>query len=169
MDKDSLSALKADLETNFAGVMSEFQYPTQTVTSVTSYAKYIGAGVLGFTILLSIIVIISIDNTIRLAMYSNRFLIKTMQMVGATRSFITRPLDVKAIVNGFISACIAIVAVYIFVLWIENLVPELHQLRDSTNMAIIILSIIVLGVTISLLSTHRSVLKYLKMKLDDLY
>jgi cell division transport system permease protein len=169
MDKDSLSALKADLETNFAGVMSEFQYPTQTVTSVTSYAKYIGAGVLGFTILLSIIVIISIDNTIRLAMYSNRFLIKTMQMVGATRSFITKPLDVKAIINGFISACIAIVAVYIFVMWIENLVPELHQLRDSTNMAIIILAIIVLGVTISLLSTHRSVLKYLKMKLDDLY
>jgi cell division transport system permease protein len=169
MDKDSLSRLKGDLENNFTGVMAEFQYPTQTVNSVTTYAKYIGAGVLGFTILLSIIVIISIDNTIRLAMYSNRFLIKTMQMVGATRGFITRPLNVKAIINGFISALIAIAAVYIFVLWIENLVPELHQLRDNGNMAIIVLSIIVLGVTISLLSTHRSVLKYLKMKLDDLY
>ena len=90
-------------------------------------------------------------------------------MVGATRGFITRPLDVKAVINGFISACIAIAAVYIFVLWIENLVPELHQLRDNGNMAIIVLAIIVLGVTISLLSTHRSVLKYLKMKLDDLY
>lgn len=169
MDKDSLSNLKSDLENNFTGVIAEFQYPTQTVSSVTTYAKYIGAGVLGFTILLSIIVIISIDNTIRLAMYSNRFLIKTMQMVGATRGFITRPLDVKAVINGFISACIAIAAVYIFVLWIENLVPELHQLRDNGNMAIIVLAIIVLGVTISLLSTHRSVLKYLKMKLDDLY
>ncbi len=169
MDKDSLAALKAELETNFTGVMSEFQYPTQTVSSVTSYAKYIGAGVLAFTILLSIIVIISIDNTIRLAMYSNRFLIKTMQMVGATRGFITKPLDIRAIINGFASSCIAIVAVYIFVLWIENLVPELHQLRDSGNMAIIFLGIFALGIIISLLSTHRSVLKYLKMKLDDLY
>ena len=102
-------------------------------------------------------------------MYSNRFLIKTMQMVGATRSFITRPLDVRAVINGFIAACIAIVAVYVFVIWIENLVPELHQLRDGTNMAIIIFAILVLGIVISLLSTHRSVLKYLKMKLDDLY
>ena len=169
MDKDSLSALQADLEEKFSGVMSEFQYPTQTVSSVTSYAKYIGAGVLGFTILLSVIVIISIDNTIRLAMYSNRFLIKTMQMVGATRSFITRPRDVRAVINGFIAACIAIVAVYVFVIWIENLVPELHQLRDGTNMAIIIFAILVLGIVISLLSTHRSVLKYLKMQLDDLY
>jgi cell division transport system permease protein len=169
MDKDSLSHLQADLEERFGGVMSEFQYPTQTVTSVTSYAKYIGAGVLAFTILLAIIVIISIDNTIRLAMYSNRFLIKTMQMVGATRGFITKPLNVRAIINGFIAACIAIVAVYISVKIIESFIPELHQLRDGANMAIIVATIILLGIAISLLSTHRSVLKYLKMKLDDLY
>lgn len=90
-------------------------------------------------------------------------------MVGATRGFISRPLNIRAIVNGLISAGIAIVAVYASVLIIENFVPYLHQLRDSSNMALIILGIIVLGVTISLASTHRSVLKYLKMKLDDLY
>ncbi len=169
MNADSLATLKSDLETNFAGVMSEFQYPTETVSYISSYTKYIGAGILAFAIILSIIVIVSIDNTIRLAMYSNRFLIKTMQMVGATRGFISRPLNIRAIVNGLISAGIAIVAVYASVLIIENFVPYLHQLRDSSNMALIILGIIVLGVTISLASTHRSVLKYLKMKLDDLY
>ena len=67
------------------------------------------------------------------------------------------------------SACIAVVAVYAFILLIENFMPWLHQLRDGTNMALIVLGIVVLGIGISVISTHRSVLKYLKMKLDDLY
>lgn len=169
MDKDSLEILSRDLEANFSGVMSEFQYPKETVNYVSSYTKYIAAGVLLFAIILSIIVIISIDNTIRLAMYSNRFLIKTMQMVGATRGFIIKPLNIRAIVNGFIAACIAIAAVFGFILLIENSIPWLRQLRDGSNMTLIVIGIVILGVVISLVSTHRSVLKYLKMKLDDLY
>jgi cell division transport system permease protein len=169
MDKDSLGILSNYLESNFAGVMSEFQYPKETVGYVSSYTKYIAAAILAFAILLSIIVIISIDNTIRLAMYSNRFLIKTMQMVGATRGFIAKPLDIRAVINGLISAIIAIIAVFGFILLVENFIPWLRLLRDSTNMAFIITGILVLGITISLLSTHRSVLKYLQMKLDDLY
>lgn len=169
MDKDSLSILSNYLESNFTGVISEFQYPRETVGYVSSYTKYIAAAILAFAILLSIIVIISIDNTIRLAMYSNRFLIKTMQMVGATRGFIAKPLDIRAVINGLISAIIAIVAVFGFILLVENFIPWLRLLRDGRNMAFIVTGILVLGVTISLLSTHRSVLKYLQMKLDDLY
>ncbi len=169
MNKDSLDILSADLENKFTGVIAEFQYPKETVNYVSSYTKYIAGGILIFAIILSIIVIISIDNTIRLAMYSNRFLIKTMQMVGATRGFIIKPLNVRAIVNGFISACIAVAAVFGFILLIENSIPWLTQLRDRNNMTLIVAGILVLGITISLISTHRSVLKYLKMKLDDLY
>lgn len=90
-------------------------------------------------------------------------------MVGATRNFITKPLDIRAIVNGLISAALAIVAVFAFILLVEKFVPWLRLLRDTTNMALIIAGILVLGVTISLVSTHRSVIKYLQMKLDDLY
>ena len=169
MDKDSLNVLSNFLETNFTGTVSEFQYPKETVGYVSSYTKYIAAGILVFAIILSIIVIISIDNTIRLAMYSNRFLIKTMQMVGATRGFIAKPLNIKAVINGLIAAFIAIVTVFGFILLVESFVPWLRLLRDSSNMAIIIIGILILGVSISLLSTHRSVLKYLQMKLDDLY
>jgi cell division transport system permease protein len=169
MNKDSLAILSNYLETNYAGVMSEFQYPRETVGYVASYARYVAAAILAFAIIMSIIVIISIDNTIRLAMYSNRFLIKTMQMVGATRSFIARPLNIRAIINGLIAACLAIVAVFGFILLVENFVPWLRLLRDGTNMSLIIIGILVLGITISLVSTHRSVLKYLQMKLDDLY
>jgi cell division transport system permease protein len=169
MDKDSLSVLSNFLETNFTGTISEFQYPKETVGYVSSYTKYIAAGILVFAIILSIIVIISIDNTIRLAMYSNRFLIKTMQMVGATRGFIAKPLNIKAVINGLVAAFIAIVTVFGFILLVESFVPWLRLLRDASNMAIIITGILILGVSISLLSTHRSVLKYLQMKLDDLY
>jgi cell division transport system permease protein len=169
MNEDSLNSLKADLEANFAGTMSEFQFPEETVNNISSFTKYIAAGILIFAIVLSIIVIISIDNTIRLAMYSNRFIIKTMQMVGATRGFISRPLNTRAVLNGLISAIIAIIAVLGFVVLAESFIPWLKQLRDSSNMAIIIGGIFVLGITISLASTHRSVLKYLKIKLDDLY
>jgi len=169
MNKDSLAVLSNYLETNFSGVMSEFQYPKETVGYVASYAQYIAIGILVFAVIMSIIVIISIDNTIRLAMYSNRFLIKTMQMVGATRNFIARPLNIRAIINGLIAACLAIVAVLGFILLVENFVPWLRLLRDGINMSLIMVGILVLGITISLVSTHRSVLKYLQMKLDDLY
>ncbi len=169
MNQDSLAVLSNYLETNFTDVISEFQYPTETVGYVSSYTKYIAAGILVFAVILSIIVIISIDNTIRLAMYSNRFLIKTMQMVGATRGFIAKPLNIRAVINGLIAACIAIVAVFCFILLVENFVPWLRLLRDGKNMALIVGGILVLGITISLVSTQRSVLKYLQMKLDDLY
>jgi cell division transport system permease protein len=169
MNKDSLDILHTDLENNFAGIMSEFQFPEDTVNGVSSYTQVIAGIILVFAIILSIIVIISIDNTIRLAMYSNRFIIKTMQMVGATRGFIARPLDIRAVINGLISAIIAIVAVLFFVLLAESFAPWLKQLRDVYNMAFIIGGILLLGITISVVSTHRSVIKYLKLRLDDLY
>ncbi|MFT3683215.1 MAG: permease-like cell division protein FtsX [Ferruginibacter sp.] len=169
MNKDSLTILSEQLDAQFPGVVSEFQYPKETITNVSSLTKYVASFILILAVILSIIVIISIDNTIRLAMYSNRFLIKTMQMVGATRSFISRPLNIRAIVNGLISAGIAIAAVLTFIFVIEKFVPWLKLLRDTTNIFIIIIGTIILGVTISWFSTQRSVLKYLRMKLDDLY
>ena len=119
--------------------------------------------------LLCIIVIVSIDNTIRLAMFSNRFLIKTMQMVGATRNFISRPMELRAIVNGLISAGIAIVLLLLLVQGAENWIPQLKAIRDWQLNLLLFGGMILLGVGISLYSTHRSVVKYLKMKLDDLY
>jgi len=169
MNRDSLAVLENNLSGLYGDVMSEFQYPTETLGYVSSYTKYIAGGILIFAIFLSIIVIISIDNTIRLDMYSNRFLIKTMQMVGATRGFISRPLNKRAVINGVIASCIAVVAVFGFILLVENYVPWLRLLRDGSHLIFIIAGIFMLGITISLFSTNRSVLKYLQMKLDDLY
>ncbi len=169
VQKDSLNALSADLLNRFPGLIKEFQFPTETITQVSKFVKTAAYIFLFAAILLTVLVVFSIDNTIRLAMYSNRFLIKTMQMVGATRGFIARPINIRAIINGLIASGIAIVAVWFTVLLIESLAPSFKVLHDNTSMILLFLVIIVLGISITLVSTHRSVIKYLRMKLDDLY
>ena len=167
--QDSLERIALDLSQKFPGVISEVQYPKDLVISLTRRAQKIGLALMIMAVILGLVVIVSIDSTIRLAMFSNRFLIKTMQMVGATRGFIVRPMNIRAIVNGLISASIAIVAIWSVILWVESYIPDMKALRDTSNYLILFGSIIVIGVSISLYSTHRSVMKYLRMKLDDLY
>jgi cell division transport system permease protein len=169
IDKDSLGRIENYLLTNFPTTVSEFQTPKATVAGVSEFVKTSTIVLLAVAIILSILVIISIDNTIRLAMYSNRFLIKTMQMVGATRWFISRPLDGRAFINGLIASSIAIGLLIGFIEISEKFVPYLKVLHDTWSMILIFAGIIFLGLFITLFSTHRSVLKYLKMKLDDLY
>jgi cell division transport system permease protein len=169
MNSDSLDELSDYLDTNFPNVVSEFQFPKATVNHISTFAKYLTVGLFVFAVIFSIIVIVSIDNTIRLAMYSNRFLIKTMQMVGATRGFIVRPLNIRAVINGLIAASIAIIVLFGFIRIAEGFVGDLKLLRDSENTLILAGGMLVMGILISLISTYRSVLKYLRIKLDDLY
>ncbi len=169
VDKDSINKIENYLLTNFPTTVSELSSPKETVAGVSAFVKNTTWVLLIVAIILSLLVIISIDNTIRLAMYSNRFIIKTMQMVGATRGFIARPLDGRAIVNGLIASGIAIALMAVFISLSERYIPELRVIHDSKNMLLLFSGIIVLGLFITLFSTHRAVLKYLKMKLDELY
>ena len=168
VQKDSLNILSSELLANFPGVVKEFQFPTETVSKISQYVKTAAIIVLIAAIILTILVVFSIDNTIRLAMYSNRFLIKTMQMVGATRWFIAKPVNIRAIINGLIASLIADAAIWGFIILIESFV-SIKIPHDFGNLFMLFLIIIVLGIGIPLISTHRAVLKYLKMKLDDLY
>lgn len=169
VEQDSLNRLAMNLQEAYPGLISEFQFPTETITKVSSYVKTAAIIFVIAAILLTILVVFSIDNTIRLAMYSNRFLIKTMQMVGATRWFIAKPINQRAIINGFVASVVAIAAIWGTVLLIENLIPNFKLLHDTLGLMILFGIIVVLGVLITLVSTHRSVIKYLRMKLDDLY
>lgn len=166
--RDSVAHIKAELEKQNQ-VIESVQYPAFVVEKMTSSVR---VGLIVFAILAGIFCIFSIvliDNTIRLAMYSNRFIIKTMQMVGATRGFIARPMTVRAIVNGTVSALIAIAIIYVVMMLSEHFLPYLADLRDNGKLLLLFAFLVILGISISLFSTYRSVLKYLKMKLDDLY
>ena len=169
VNEDSLNVLSDAMQTRFPGMISEVKFPTQTVTKVSSYVKTAGLIFLVVTIILTVLVIFSIDNTIRLAMYSNRFLIKTMQMVGATRWFITKPILQRALINGIVSSLIAIIAIRGSISLIEAFIPSFKILHDASGLYSMFFVILLLGMFISHTSTYRSVLKYLKLKLDDLY
>ena len=149
--------------------VDEVRYPTAIVSKMQRNFNLISLVLAGVAILISILVIVLIDNTIRLAMFSNRFLIKTMQMLGATRWFITKPLNIRAIINGAISAVIAVIMVYGVVKVAEHFLPDLRALRDPGLLIFMFLALVIIGITITLFSTHRSALKYLRMKLDELY
>jgi cell division transport system permease protein len=168
VQKDTIAAIKADLEQRQL-VIESVKYPAFVVEKMGSSVR---AGLIVFASLAALFCILSIiliDNTIRLAMYSNRFLIKTMQMVGATRGFIAKPLNMRAVLNGLIAALVAIGLIYGLMMLSEYFLPYLGDLRDNSKVAILFAFLIILGISISLFSTYRSVVKYLKMKLDELY
>lgn len=169
VNTDSLTKITAVIENTFRKDVADIQYPKSLVTNLNERASKIGVIFLVMSIILCIIVIISIDNTIRLAMYSNRFLIKTMQMVGATRNFISKPLLIRALLNGLISAFVAIFLLFGLIEWATTQFPQIGMLQGISNSLILFGGLILLGVGISVFSTYRSVLKYLKMKLDELY
>jgi cell division transport system permease protein len=164
---DSLTKIQKDLTQNLA--VRDVQYPQSLVSNLNNIINKISLILLGVIIVISVLVIFLIDNTIRLAMFSNRFLIKTMQMVGATRWFIARPMDLRALLNGAMSGVLAVGGILAVIFVAETWLPELRALRDYFLLSVLFVAMICLGILISFVSTHRSVIKYLKMKLDDLY
>lgn len=167
LNADTLKNIRLDLEKQT--YVTEVKYPELLVGGLDSKIKIVNWVLLGVSLLLLLAAIVLIDNTIRLAMFSNRFTIKTMQMVGATRWFIAKPLDLRAILNGAISGAIAIIAVLLIIRSAKRMLPELEAIQDNTQLGLLFASMMVLGILITLISTHTSVLKYLKKKLDDLY
>ena len=167
VNKDSLEKVgKFMMQSN---IVRDVSYPTTVVEKMNSNFQKLGIILGSISLLLFIVVVILIDNTVRLAMFSNRFLIKTMQMVGATRWFITRPFDRRAILNGLISGVISVAGLWLVISFAQNQLPSLKALNDPAMLAVLMAGMILMGIAISVVSTHRSVLKYLKMHVDDLY
>ncbi|MBL7788264.1 MAG: hypothetical protein JNL75_00355 [Chitinophagales bacterium] len=121
------------------------------------------------TLFLLIIAIVLIDSTIRLAMFSDRFLIKSMQLVGATRWFIIRPYIWRGILNGIVSALIASALLILILYFFDKYTQLLELQKELKYLSIIFFGLILLGVILSFISTFFAVNKYLRMKLDSLY
>ena len=167
VNKDSLNKIRKFLMQS--NVVRDVTWPNVVVDQMNSNFKKIGIILGCISVILLIVVIFLIDNTVRLAMFSNRFIIKTMQMVGATQSFITRPFDVRALLNGLTSGVIAVLGLWVVMSFAKAQLPVLSLLNDPLLVTVLVTGMIVLGILISMISTHRSVVKYLKMHVDDLY
>jgi len=164
---DSIAWIEKEILQNVN--VREVYYQHSLLQKINSNVNKIGIGMLFISILFVIIAITLIDNTIRLAMYSNRFLIKSMQMVGAMRWFIIKPFIRKSIVNGVISSLIAITLLIAFIFYAQQNIEELKVLQDNIRITFLFMFVILIGIFISWISTYLSVRKYLRMKLDDLY
>ena len=115
------------------------------------------------------IAFILINNTIRLALFSNRFLIKNMELVGATWGFITRPYVMRSILQGFLSSLLAIAGIWALLSAARQNIPEIEQLVDQNSLFLLFLGVILVGVLLTAFSTYTAVKKFLHMKLEDLY
>jgi cell division transport system permease protein len=123
-------------------------------------------------ILISVLLVISvfiIDSTVRLAIFSRRLSIRSMQLIGATNGFIRKPYLLRALLNGLISGFIAVFFIALIYASIEYYYPTLNLLKDIIQLSIIAVTIILIGILFTFISTFFSLRKYLRMKLDDLY
>lgn len=150
-------------------VVKNFIYNQDTLHVITSNLSKLG---IGFTILAILLLIISytlIRNTIQLNIYSKRFLINTMQLVGATDGFIRRPFVVRAIIAGIIAALIANIGITTLVYALIKEFPEIVLIVNQNNLLLIYGVVLILGVVLTYLITRFAVNKYLKMETNNLY
>ncbi len=166
-NNDSLSIIKADILSNKN--VKEVNYQESLVDVINKNVRKIGIIILGFTTLLLIIAIALINNTIRLSIYSKRFIIRSMQLVGATHRFIRRPFIIKGVIQGIIGALIAILILMGIIYVSQQQFPDLINLEDINIFLTLFGLVILLGVLISWLSNFFAVRKYIKIKTDNLY
>ena len=162
-----LKGIKNDLE-GIEGV-HEVQYVESLIESINSNIQKISIILLGFAAILVLVVIILINNTIKLALYSQRFLIRSMQLVGATGFFIQRPFLNRAAWQGVMSGIIASVLLFVLMQYAYTQIEELKLLRDDEQTYILMGALLVIGCIIGFLSSYRAVRKYLRLSLDELY
>ena len=164
---DSLPLIEQELLQHT--IISDVDYQRSLVHLVNENLRRIGIGLLVFSILLLIIAFALINNTIRLSVFSKRFLIKSMQLVGATQAFIRKPFIIKGVMQGVAGACLAILLLIGSMYAAQRQIPEMAMFYDPSTLAMLFAGVLLLGIIISWISTFFAVRKYLKLKTDFLY
>jgi len=150
-------------------IVKEVKYQESLVDQMNQNLTSITLIILAFTIIFVILSVALINNTIRLAIYSQRFLIKSMQLVGATKNFIRKPFILYGIWHGLLGALIAIVILMGTLYVAQKEIPDLIILQDYTEFGIVFFIVVALGIFISAFSTFLAVNKYLRLKIYNLY
>ncbi len=164
---DSLNRIEKQLLAN--PEVKEVFYQKSLVDAINSNIEKISLILLGFSAILLFIAIVLINNTIRLSVYSKRFIIRSMQLVGATEGFIRRPLLIRSIFHGGISAFFALLMLMLLVYFALEQLPELLELQDPMMLIALVFFLFLLGAFISWISTWFAVRKYLRIRTDLLY
>ncbi|MHA7842169.1 MAG: cell division protein FtsX [Winogradskyella sp.] len=164
---EKLSEISENLSTK--SFIEDIRYDNDLVELMNDNVKKISFWVLIISGLFTLIAVLLINSSIRLAVYSKRFIIKTMQMVGATKSFIRRPFVWKSVQLGIIGAIVALVGMAAVLYYLDITFPELELLRNTVMIAGLFAGVFVLGVIITWISTFIATQRFLNLKTDQLY
>jgi cell division transport system permease protein len=168
-NNEVIPEIETNILTQYPEDVAEVYKDVNLIEDVNVNVSKISYILLGVCLLLSIIMIALINNTIRLAIFSKRFLIKTMQLVGATKGFIRKPFIRSGTTQGLIGSTISSLALGIIVFWVRSTLPDLFKPDDYWMFAALIIGIFVMGLVISYISTRFAVQKFLRLKMDELY
>ena len=149
--------------------IEEIRYDNDLVELMNDNVKKISFWVLVISGLFTLIAVLLINSSIRLAVYSKRFIIKTMQMVGATKSFIRTPFIWKSVQLGIIGAAVALIGMAIVLYYLDLSFPELELLRNTIMIISLFFGVFLLGILITLISTFIATQRFLNLKTDQLY
>ena len=164
---DSIAWIVNELEAQ--STVKELAYSKDLISKMNENMGKVSLVLIGFSAILLFIAIALINNTIRLAMYSKRFIIRSMQLVGATRSFIQRPFLMQGIVQGVLGGIVAMGLLAGVIYLLKKEIPASFQFDDLSIFAKLFGLTVVLGIIIAFFSTFFAVNRYIRMKLDDLY
>ncbi|MDV7137992.1 permease-like cell division protein FtsX [Maribacter sp. TH_r10] len=149
--------------------VDEVSYDKPLVGLLSDNVKKISFWILVASAIFTFIAVLLINSSIRLSIYSKRFIIKTMQMVGATKIFIRRPFIWTNIKLGMLGALIALIGLGTVVFYLDRNFTEFNLLQDSTMLILLFVGVFVLGVLISLISTYFATQRFLNLRTDELY
>ncbi len=162
-----LQKIKLDIE-RISGVF-EVIYVESLINSINKNVAKISIVLVSFAVLLIIVVAILINNTIRLALFSQRFLIRSMQLVGATRRFIQKPFLLRSFFHGLLGGIFASLLLLLILNYANQQIEDIEALQEPLKIIILLTGLLLMGGFMGFLSTYRAVKKYLKMSLDELY
>lgn len=149
--------------------VADIVYDKQLITLVNDNVQRISMWILIISGVFAFISVLLINSSMRLSIYANRFIIKTMQMVGATKSFIRKPFIYRSIVLGFIGSVLAILALIGLLVYININYPTLIIFKDMELTIAVLVGVLLLGVLITWLSTYFATQRFLNLRTDDLY
>ena len=149
--------------------VDEVVYDNPLVKLLDENIKKITLFLLFITSIFVLIAVILINSSIRLSIYSKRFLIKTMQLVGATKSFVRKPFIWNHVRLGIISSIVSLIALSIIIVQLDKYLPELKILQEANELTFLFIGIICLGIGITALSTFFATQKYLNLKSNSFY
>ena len=160
-------ALEKEIEGN--EIIKEIIIQKDLIDSINSNVRKLSLILVSFCVLLLIVAIALINNTIRLTVYSKRFIIRTMKLVGATNSFVRKPFLRSGLIQGVFSGLIGVILLISVLFSLHKEMPELLVLQDMYTIVLIFVGILLFGVLMSVIVTNIAVGKYLKMNENDLY